>query len=374
MPWRESSVMSERREFCELADAGDVPLAELCRRFGVSRPTGYRWLGRWRAEGVAGLVDRSRRPVWSPARTVGCMELLVLTVREEHPSWGGRKISRRLRDLGFVGVPEPSTVTGILRRWGRLSRLPAPREHQRFEAEAPNDLWQMDFKGDFGLGDGSRCHTFGMLDDHSRFNLALRACIDQTTATVKGVLTDAFDRYGLPWRILCDNGSPWGGAWSTKWTPLAVWLADYDIAVIHSRPYHPQTVGKEERFHGTVDREVLSTRGTWDTLTVVQDAYDNWRAVYNYQRPHDSLALATPISRYRPSTRPRPSRLEPIDYPDSFEVRVVNSGRIAYQGTRYRVPKAFNGRPLGIRPTDGDDTHEIWYRDQVITTITLERS
>jgi len=298
------------------------------------------------------------------------MELLVMAMRDDHPCWGGRKISRRLRDLGFPGVPEPSTVTGILRRWGRLDPLPPPRDHQRFVADEPNDLWQMDFKGDFGLGDGSRCHSFGMLDDHSRYNLALRACADQTTATVKRILADAFDRYGMPLRILCDNGSPWGGVPPANWTPLGVWLLDQGVKVIHSRPYHPQTVGKEERFHGTLEREVLSVRTVWHTIGHVQDAFDTWRVVYNHQRPHDSLALATPATHYRPSPRSRPS-LEPADYPDGFEVRIADTGRITYRGRRYRVPKAFNGRPLGIAPTNTGDIHEIWYRHQAITTITI---
>lgn len=184
MPWREVSVIDERLEFCELAVGATVSFAELCRRFGVSRPTGYRWLRRYQAEGVAGLVDRSTRPRRCPSQTSAEMEQLVVGLREAHPRWGGRKISRRLSDLGYEGVPAPSTVTGILRRHGLLSRQRQPRDHQRFVAAAPNDLWQMDFKGHFGLSDTSRCHPLGVLDDHSRYNVALAACDNQRTGTV----------------------------------------------------------------------------------------------------------------------------------------------------------------------------------------------
>jgi transposase InsO family protein len=371
MPWREVSVVDERLELCELAVAGTVSFAELCRRFGVSRPTGYRWLRRFQAGGAAGLVDRSTRPLHCPSQTPEEMERLVVGLRKKHPRWGGRKISRRLRDLGHAAVPAPSTVTGILRRHGLVSAEPQRRDHQRFVADEPNDLWQMDFKGHFGLSDGSRCHPLGLLDDHSRYNLALRACGNERTRTVQGILTDAFTRYGLPRRILCDNGPPWGDRGGQPWTPLGVWLLDLGVGVTHSRPYHPQTVGKEERFHQSLDWEVISTRPIWDTMSDIQDAFDTWRVVYNHQRPHDSLDLDVPASRYRPSTRSMPTRIESFDYPDGYQVQTADSGRIWIGGRRHRIPKAFNGRPLGVIPADTDGTYHIRYRHQLITTVTL---
>lgn len=374
MPWREASVNSERCEFSRLAEAGELSMAELCRRFGISRPTGYLWLERWRQEGDAGLEDRSHRPHSFPQRMPRRIEKKVVKLRRKHPRWGGRKISAVLARSGVTPVPAPSTVTGILRRHGLLGEAPPPRDYVRFEAQVPNDLWQMDFKGWFSVADGGRCHPFGVLDDHSRFNLVLAACADQRTATVQYLLTGAFSRYGLPQRILCDNGPPWGNNLHQPWTPLGVWLVDVGIKVIHSRPYHPQTAGKQERFHLTLDWEVISTRKVWVNHQQVQAAFDQWRPIYNHQRPHDALELAVPADRYRLSPRPYPDQVAPIEpdaYPDTYQVRKVTDARLSYHGHLIRVPKAFNGRYVALTPPGTDGTTEIRYRHQIITTIQL---
>jgi len=231
----------------------------------------------------------------------------------------------------------------------------------------------MDFKGWFGLGDGNRCHTFGLLDDHSRYNLALAACSDQRTGTVQNLLRATFRTYGLPERILCDNGSPWGNDWQQPWTPLGVWLLDVGVGVVHSRPFHPQTAGKEERFHLTLDWEVIETRPVWETYDQVQTAYDRWRPIYNHERPHDSLGLQVPADRYRPSPRPYPEQIPPLEYPPGFEVRKQTRDGISFHGQRFPIQKAFQGRNLGIYPTQTDGTYQIWYRNQIIRTITLKQ-
>lgn len=371
MPWREASRMSERLEFVVMARSGVVSFAELCRRFGVSRPTGYRWLRRWE-DGDQNLEDRSRRPHSSPLRTSCRMEELVLDVRRKHPRWGGRKIGAVLRRQGHDKVPAPSTITGILRRGGLLDPDPRPRAYQRFERAAPNELWQMDFKGWFRLEDGSTCHPFGLLDDHSRYNLGLAACADVQTPTVKTLLTNVFQTYGLPDQILCDNGPPWGTASPQPWTGLGVWLIDLGVGVIHSRPLHPQTAGKEERFHLTLDWEVISTQSSWASLPAVQTAFDAWRPIYNHQRPHDALNLDVPADHYQPSPRPYPTTIPPVEYPDTALVRKVSTnGQISLHGRLIRVPKAFRGRHVSIQPTTPDGTHTINYRHQTIKTIDL---
>lgn len=373
VPWRVETVEERRLEFCRLAESEAVTFVELCRRFGISPKTGYKWLSRFRVEGVAGLVDRSRRPLRSPARTSMRVEELVCDLRRDHPAWGGRKISRRLRDLGYGLVPAPSTVTDILRRNGLLSRVEAHRSgFVSFEASAPNELWQMDFKGWFETGTG-RCHPFDVLDDHSRFNLCLHAGHAENYLTVKTQLTGVFERYGLPARILCDNGHPWGSTNSQyRYTRLGVWLIDLGIIVVHSRPRHPQTVGKDERFHRTLDLEVISTETQWESHQQVQVAFDQWRPVYNHQRPHDSLDLATPADRYQPSPRSIPTRIEPVDYPPGYQVRKVEAGgRITYQGNRYKIGKPFIGRHVGILPTTTNTTINVVYRHHHIRTINL---
>ena len=374
MPWSVETVRAQRLEFCRLVEAdSEVPFSELCRRFGISRKTGYKWFKVYRAAGPDGLGDRSRVPATSPSRTSQAMETKVCGMRKKHPAWGGRKINRRLLDLGYVGVPAASTVTDILRRHDLIG----PAESQAggytsFEAEAANDLWQMDFKGWFTTGTG-RCDPFDVLDDHSRFNLMLRAGVDQQEPTVIAALTEAFHRFGMPKRILCDNGPPWGNTQpGFRWTGLTVWLLDLGVGVTHSRPRHPQTLGKDERFHRTMDLEVISTRTAWDSHQQLQEAFDQWRPIYNHQRPHDSLDGDVPASRYQPSPRSMPKRIEPAEYPDGYQVRTVDSAaRINFNTRRFKIGKPFIGRHIGIVATTNDGIYTVVYRHQRIRTINL---
>lgn len=372
MPWRTESLVEQRREFCVLAQAGVVSFRELASRFGISPKTGYKWLARYEADGVDGLVDRSRAPLVSPKRTSVEVEELVCGVREEHPSWGGRKIRWVLQRRGIEAVPAPSTITGILRRNGLMEPPVAAHTTTRFEAEYPNRMWQMDFKGNFETEKG-RCDPFDVLDDHSRFSLCLRAGENQQSTTVKHYLGATFETYGLPERILCDNGVPWSNHSSEgRWTRLGVWLIDLGVSMIHSRPYHPQTLGKDERFHQTLDREVLSRHHRWGSHSQVQAAFDQWRPVYNHERPHEALGGDVPADRYQPSPRSIPTRIEEPQYPDSHDVRLVDAlGRIVYKSTRYRISKALPGRPVGLRHID-ETTIDIYYRHQYIKTIHIE--
>lgn len=243
------------------------------------------------------------------------MEEAVLKLRDCHPVWGGRKIRRRLQDLGEDPVPAASTITEILHRHGRIDAEASRKAGamQRFEHEAPNDLWQMDFKGHFGLRGGGRCHPLTVLDDHSRFSLGLRSCGNERSETVRGELILIFQRYGLPRAMLMDNGSPWGSDADHRHTLLTVWLMEQGIRVTHSRPYHPQTQGKDERFHRTLKAELLQGREFAD-LSDCQGHFDPWRDVYNTQRPHEALGLAVPASRYALSSRAFVEQPQPWDY------------------------------------------------------------
>jgi len=356
MPWREATAVSERYEFVMLAMADGANVAALCRRFGISRSKGYKWLGRFKAEGRPGLFDRSRRPETSPKRTALAAEEAVAQLRAEHPAWGGRKIKRRLADLGHRDIPAASTITGILRRRGLID----PGESQkrvpfiRFEHESPNALLQMDFKGHFPLAKG-RCHPLTLIDDHSRYCLLVEACPDEKGDTVKAGLTKAFRRYGLPERMTMDNGSPWGSDREHTVTPLTVWLMRLDIRVGHSRPYHPQTQGKNERFNGTLTREVIAPR-SFASLEQAQAAFEAWREVYNLERPHEALGLTTPASRYRPSPHPFPDIPPPLAYAGGAIVRrVQKQGWISFKGRDIKLPKALTGYPVAIEPRFAED-------------------
>jgi transposase InsO family protein len=347
-------------------------MSELCRRFGISRKTGYKWLGRVKGAGAAGLADRSRRPRRSPGRTAAVMEAQVVELRGAHPAWGGRKLRRRLLDLGAQGVPAASTITEILRRHKRLDGAESAKHKAftRFEHAAPNDLWQMDFKGHFATGQG-RCHPLTVLDDHSRYALALAACANERTETVQMRLSALFERYGLPWRMLMDNGAPWGDSAEHRYTPLTVWLLRLGVAVSHGRPYHPQTQGKDERFHRTLAAEVLRGERMRD-LEHAQQRFEAWREVYNHQRPHEALGLAVPASRYRVSPRAFPGVLPPIEYAPGLAVRKVQDrGWLSYRGREYRLPQAFKGHPVALHPTGRDGELEVLFCQHVIAHLDL---
>ncbi len=363
MPWEERSVMSQRLEFVEWVGSGSVAMRELCRRFGIGRDTAYRLWRRYQAEGAAGLCDRSRRPHHSPGRVSAEVEAAILAVRRDHPAWGGRKIAAVLRRETQLAVPAPSTITEVLRRHGALDHptVPPSRPWQRFERAAPNDLWQMDFKGHFPLRDGARCHPLTVLDDHSRFNLLLHACPDEQRLTVQATLVPVFARYGLPDGILTDNGSPWGYDADQGYTRLSLWLMRLGVAVLHGRPYHPQTQGKDERFHRSLDLEVLRDR-TFTDLSHTQSAFDHWRHIYNHERPHEALNMATPSSRFRVSPRPYPKTMPPLEYPPGAHLRRPDDhGDIRWRGGRYRLGKAFRRETVALLPTQTDGVWDVSY-------------
>jgi transposase InsO family protein len=363
MPWNEVSIVSLRLEFVTLATAQGANIRELCRRYGLTPRTAYKWIARFKADGADALADRSRRPSTSPGQSPGEVEGHVLRLRDEHPAWGGRKLRTCLIADGITGVPAASTITAILRRHGRLdpAAAPAHRPVVRFEREAPNQLWQMDFKGHFATAAG-RCHPLTVLDDHSRFSLGLFACSDEQDATTRGHLTTLFGRYGLPDRILCDNGPPWGTAGSgQRYTALGVWLLRLGIGLGHGRAYHPQTQGKDERFHRTLKAEVIQGR-TFADLPECQRRFDPWREVYNHRRPHEALGLQVPASRYRPSDRPFPEVLPPWEYGPGDEVRkVASDGTISFRNRPIDLGKAFRGERVAVRPTSEDGRFGIYF-------------
>lgn len=374
MPWEEVSVMSQRREFVRLAQGEGPNLRDLCRRFGISPTTGYKWLERFHSGGEAALADLPRRPHHSPRQTCPKMEELMLKVRDAHPAWGGRKLQAYVTAQGHRQVPSPSTITAILRRHGRIDPTEGAKHRawQRFEHQEPNQLWQMDFKGHFALREG-RCHPLTVLDDHSRFSLGLEACGDERTLTVHQRLTNIFRRYGLPERMVMDNGAPWGLDANHHHTLLTVWLLRLGIGVSHGRPYHPQTQGKDERFHRTLALEVL--RGAiFQDLGHCQEAFDSWREVYNLERPHQALGMAVPASRYQVSPRPFPDQLPPVEYGTEDKVRrVQDQGWFTWKARNVKVSAAFKGMKVAIKPTTIDGLWDVFFMTNKLCQIDLRQ-
>jgi putative transposase len=371
MPWRETSTLGERREFVRLALQEGANRRELCRRFGISADAGYRWLRRWKA-GDETLADRSHRALNNPRRSEAEVESPILAVRDAHPAWGARKIARVVRREGLE-PPAISTIQAILQRHDRIvAPIGGARATIRFEKPAANQLWQMDFKGWVRLVDSSICHPLTIVDDHSRFALCLRACANQQGETVKALIENVFQHYGLPDAIYVDNGSPWGDASGQKWTRFGVWLLKLGVEVIHSRPYHPQGRGKNERFHRTLNQEVFAFERFADQAAV-QRAFDRWRDIYNFERPHEGIDYQTPAERYRPSARPMPKKTPQPDYDHGELVRTVSTTKdyVSFRGRLWKVPGAFRGERLAIRPKNNDGEFGVFFGSHHIAHIDL---
>ena len=369
MPFKEVSKMSPKKEFVILASQQQANMSELCRRFEVSRPTGYKWLKRFDLYGEPGLEERSRRPKYSPRKVDAATEDLILLIRDERPTWSGRKIKKHLENLGEKGLPSPSTITEILRRNGRLDAKYIVNNWKRFEKDTPMEMLQMDFKGHFETAHG-RCHPLTLLDDHSRYLLELGACSNEKGDTVKALLIEVFRRYGLPYSIITDNGPPWGAGQSKRITKFGMWLIRLGIVLKRTGAYHPQTNGKIERMHRTLKADVIQAR-QFRSFPECQRAFDEWREDYNCVRPHEGIGMLTPSDRFRISDVAYPEKLPEIEYGPDDEIRKVqNGGLVHFRGKTYRVGKALQGQPVAVRAAE-DGVYDVYFVRQNLLRINL---
>jgi transposase InsO family protein len=370
MVWKAVSVMEQRQELVRLAMMEGANRRELFRRFGVSPETGYKWLGR-AASGEA-LADHSRKPLSNPLRCDDAVEQAVLALRDQHPAWGARKIANVLERRGQE-VPACSTVHAILVRHHRiLPKRGGDPASLRFERPEPNELWQMDFKGSSTLGNGEKLYPLTVVDDHSRYALCIGACGDERGSTVKAQLEQVFAIYGLPQAFFVDNGNPWGDSQGGQWTKFRVWLLKYGIQLIHARPHHPQSRGKNERFHRSMDDEVFAMRPLANRGEA-QHIFTKWRGIYNHDRPHEGIAMLRPAERYRPSPRSMPTKLPQVEYGEREIVRKVSPSKesFSFKGRDWTISKAFKGERLAIRPHDRDGTYGVYFGSNLIKTIDL---
>jgi transposase InsO family protein len=365
MPWGERILMDLRAEFVSAYLEGVNSMSALCREYGISRKTGYKWVERYRTG--QSLCDQSRRPKHSPCKTPAETEKLIIRTRQEHPAWGAAKLLKVLQNQGIHDLPSTSTVGNILRRNHLISpRVSAiHRPYKRFERAHPNELWQMDFKGDFLMENHQRCYPLTVLDDCSRCSLGVHALPNQRWAEVRSVLVSLFETYGLPDTFLSDNGPPWGNGQSRGMTEFEVWMMQLDILPIHGRALHPQTQGKEERFHRTMKEELLSVTTIKD-LADAQRQFDAFVTMYNTVRPHHALKLDVPCKHYTVSKRRLPNTLSDPMYDDKFVVcRVRMNGSTRYNGKEYYVGSPLADHTIAVEELPDDCLRFCFYNFEI---------
>lgn len=351
MPWRTATVMDERARFCFEAENSFLSFAELCRRYGISRPTGYKWLDRSREGGVADLGDRSHRPRSCPHRTSPEVEARIIELRR-HRSWGAPKLQRLLeQEMGWA--PAVSTIHRILDRHGLVRHRKPRRRREKpprapFEADHPNALWTADFKGQFRLKDGQLCYPLTVQDAYSRFLLDCRGLPAPSLASTLATFRRLFRTYGVPDRIRTDNGQPFASTVSlARLSHLSVWWIQLGITPELTQPGKPQQNGRHERMHRTLKRE--ATRPPRANLRAQQSAFNSFRRVFNEERPHQALDQETPASKYHASHRPLLKEPPPLTYPDHFEVRWTSQlGQIRWKNRFVFVSRSIRYQPLGL--------------------------
>jgi putative transposase len=365
MPWKEHGVMGERFRFVEDWESGDWSMAELCRFYGVTRATGYKWVYRYEAGGLEGLEDRSRAPHHHPNEVSQKMEELVIAIREKHPSWGAPKIRARLeRDQPGQPIPAESTIGAILKRNG-LTVARKPRRKSRPASEplahagAPNAVWCADYKGWFRTADARRIDPLTISDAYSRYLFRCQALAAADYAHSKPVFEAAFREYGLPERLRTDNGAPFGSNGESGLTGLSVWWIKLGIVPEHIAPGKPQQNGRHERMHRTLKQETASPPAS--NRRAQQERFDRFRREYNEERPHEALGQQTPASYYQPSSRSYPERLRPIEYPADWQKRrVSDGGQMRWLGESVFVAHALEGEFVGLEPV-ADDQWRVWF-------------
>lgn len=348
MAWNEVEVQEQRIQFVVAAHRKEQAMKELCEEFGISRSTGYKWLARYRAGGAGGVHERSRRPRRSPWQTAAGIEQQVVAEREKRPDWGARKLRVKLAEQG-VHLPVV-TIHRILLRRGLVRAEDRQRAAlKRFEREQANQLWQMDFKGVPAAWSQQGLLPLSVLDDHSRYLLGLQAVEQTGAAGVKQSLERIFHGAGLPEAMLMDHGTPWWNSQGAGWTRLSVWLMQQGIQLYFSGYRHPQTQGKVERLHGSLQR-ALRRRGWPAQAAQWQDWLDAFRHEYNHERPHEALGMQMPAQRWQPSQRrfdPRPKRWE---YPVGAWVRRVGvNGGLWMANKRWEVSRALAGEYVELQ-------------------------
>jgi len=375
MSWMVRGLQHARVEFVMIARETDVNMSETCRRFGISRKTGYKWLDRYETSGLDGLVERSRQPKSSPLQLSGDVVVDLVKLHENHQDWGPKKLRARLRRDGSCPdgrTPSLATVARLARRmgWTETKGRGRPRVPRALPTkplsvgERPNRVWTADFKGWWRTGDGRRCEPLTIRDLFSRYILCLRPMVWRSTEAVRQAFVEAFERYGLPDIIRSDNGSPFASITGPAGlTRLSAWWLSLGVRPERTQPGHPEQNGGHERMHGDIARVIETNPSA--TLAEETVRLERWRVEFNTERPHEALDMNTPGDIYRCSPR-RLSDVKPYVYPASFEKRLVQgSGCIHLHGQHVNFSQALGEMEVGIEPV-GENRWQVWFCDLVV--------
>ena len=372
MPWKDVVPMEQRVRFVLMVQDDLENFASACRQFGISRKTGYKWWDRFEAEGLLALEERSRRPLHSPKATTVEWCKRVLLLRKERPRWGPKKLRARLMALSQGGVvPAASTMgrilaaAGVVGR-GRKRRLPGPVlvSPDLTVPKAANEVWAVDFKGWFRLGNGQRCEPLTVSDLFSRYILCCAGGPDVSYEQARPVFQALFKENGQPAKIRVDNGPPFGSRGAAGLGRLAVWWVSLGIKPEFITPGHPEQNGSHERMHRTLKAEAIDPVGR--NRRVQQKQLDQWRWEFNDERPHEALGQVTPASLYEKSTRAYPGPLEPWSYPVGYvNRRVRTNGEIRWAGRKRFIGEAFIGQTLGVSQIK-EGKHRVYFHAHLL--------
>jgi putative transposase len=368
--------MDERVHFISLVNESDETFTELCARFGISRKTGYKWVERYELRGAEGLSERRPIALTSPHRTTADVLNRIIELRKEHPKWGPKKLRARLETLGVEALPAASTIGDALKKHGlvpaRRRRVHPPMHAMPIAgAEHPNDTWCVDFKGHFAVGDRTRCYPLTITDHATRFLLKCEGLVKPDERAARPHFDRAFREFGLPTRMRSDNGPPFASVGIGGLSALSVWWIKLGIVPERIEPGHPEQNGRHERMHRTLKDEVANPPST--SMVEQQRAFDLFRGIYNTERPHESLEMKAPLTRYVASRRTMPERLSSPEYPSSMSVRKLDQfGRLVFMGqqTKTTITALLAFQPIGLDPID-DDRWKVYYGPVALADVSL---
>ena len=360
MAWRKVLPMDERLRFIFEAQLKFWTITELCKRYGISRKTGYKWINRFDQQGLNGMGERSRAPKHCPHRSADQVVKRVVAERKRHPRWGPKKIAEAIKRAGTdFSVPAASTIGEILKRQGLVKRRRRRRGALRrwpktlTQPKRANHVWGVDFKGWFRTANGLRCDPLTASDLYSRFVLDCRALKAQTIQLVQPAFDTIFTDYGLPEVIRVDNGAPFGSTGPCGLTRLSVWWVQLGIQVEFIEPGHPEQNAVHERMHRTLKDETCCPP-KW-THNAQQRRFDQWRNEFNHERPHEALKMRFPAEVYQVSAITYGGQPKPFCYPGYFEVRrVKKAGQIVLHTADRFIGRAFRGIDVGLEPIRSD--------------------